>query len=182
MCLSFAIAAGLRQRNHSHVRVLRVWWLYFTVSVSRLPQLGGPIFVFISSRSGVNIVRCIKAQRLARLGHLERIREERTTKKITRWKPLSSRPKIKWEDVLQDLQITKIKIWGKCVRRKKQWKEIAEQAKTHFRFTKLMGFRTSSIVRNLKNWKIKTRRFGNWICSRPQVRGDTYSVGFLRKS
>jgi hypothetical protein len=32
-----------------------------------------------------------------------------------------------------------------------------------------MGFRTSSIVRILKNYKIKTRRFGNWICFRPQV-------------
>jgi hypothetical protein len=29
-----------------------------------------------------------------------------------------------------------------------------------------------------------TRRFGNWICFRPQVKGgeDTYSVGPLRKS
>jgi hypothetical protein len=25
-------------------------------------------------------------------------------------------------------------------------------------------------------------RFGNWICFRPQVREDTYSVGSLRKS
>jgi hypothetical protein len=28
----------------------------------------------------------------------------------------------------------------------------------------------------------QTRRFGNWICFRPQVRGDTYSVGSLSKS
>jgi hypothetical protein len=28
----------------------------------------------------------------------------------------------------------------------------------------------------------KTQRFGNWICFRPQVREDTYSVGPLRKS
>jgi hypothetical protein len=39
------------------------------------------------------------------MGHLERMHEERTTKKITRWKPLSSRPKgrpkKKLEDVLQ---------------------------------------------------------------------------------
>jgi hypothetical protein len=28
----------------------------------------------------------------------------------------------------------------------------------------------------------QTRRFGNWICFRPQVREDTYSVGSLRKS
>jgi hypothetical protein len=62
--------------------------------------------------------------------------EERTTKKITRWKPLSSRPKgryeKKWEkDVLQDLQIMKIKRWKTLVRRKEQWKEIVELAKTH---------------------------------------------------
>jgi hypothetical protein len=28
----------------------------------------------------------------------------------------------------------------------------------------------------------KTQRFGNWICFRPQVREDTFSVGPLRKS
>jgi hypothetical protein len=45
--------------------------------------------------------------------------EEKTTKKITRWKPLSSRPKggrkKKWEDVLQDLQIMKIESWKTLV-------------------------------------------------------------------
>jgi hypothetical protein len=61
--------------------------------------------------------------------------EERTTKKITRWKPLSSRPKgrpeKKWKEyVVQDLQIMKIKSWKKCVRRKEQLKEIVELAKT----------------------------------------------------
>jgi hypothetical protein len=66
-----------------------------------------------------NIVRYIKAQGHAWLGHLERMHEEGTTKKITRWKPLSSRPKgqpkKKWEeDVLQD-QIMKIKSWKTCV-------------------------------------------------------------------
>jgi hypothetical protein len=30
--------------------------------------------------------------------------------------------------------------------------------------------------------KRKTRRFIHWICLRPQVRGDTYSVGSFRKS
>jgi hypothetical protein len=37
--------------------------------------------------------------------------------------------------------------------------------------------------RDFNNYKKKeqTRRFGNWICFRPQVRGDTYSVGSLRK-
>jgi hypothetical protein len=77
-----------------------------------------------------NIVRYIKAQRLAWLGHWERMHEERTTKKITCWKPLSSRSKgrlkKKWEDVLQDLQIMKIKSWRTFVQRKNQWKKIVE--------------------------------------------------------
>jgi hypothetical protein len=30
--------------------------------------------------------------------------------------------------------------------------------------------------------KQKTERFGNWIYFRPQVRGDIYSVGSLKKS
>jgi hypothetical protein len=44
------------------------------------------------------------------------------------------------------------------------------KVKSIYRLTEFMGFRTSSIVRILKNWKIKTRRFGDWICFRPQVR------------
>jgi hypothetical protein len=40
--LSFTMAAGLRQRSHSRVRVPRDSWPYFTVSDSRLPQPGGP--------------------------------------------------------------------------------------------------------------------------------------------
>jgi hypothetical protein len=83
-----------------------------------------------------NIVRYINVQRLAWLGHLKRMHEGRTTKKITHWKPLSSRPKgrpkVKWEeDVPQDLKIMKIKSWKTLVRRKEQWKEIVELAKTH---------------------------------------------------
>jgi hypothetical protein len=37
MGLSFTIAAGPRQRSHSHVRVPRDSWPHFTVSNSRLP-------------------------------------------------------------------------------------------------------------------------------------------------
>jgi hypothetical protein len=38
----FTIAADPRQRSHSQVQVPRDWWPYFTVSVSRLSQPGGP--------------------------------------------------------------------------------------------------------------------------------------------
>jgi hypothetical protein len=52
----------------------------------------------------------------------------------------------------------------------------------------VVGFWTLSIVPNPKNWE--TRRFGNWICFRPQEKNgrkeerkkDIYSAGFIRKS
>jgi hypothetical protein len=49
--LSFTIAAGLRQRSHSCVRVLRFSWPCFTVSVSRLPKLGDQVLIFKSPRN-----------------------------------------------------------------------------------------------------------------------------------
>jgi hypothetical protein len=39
---SFTIAGGPRQRRHPQVRVPPDSWSHFTVSDSRLPQLGGP--------------------------------------------------------------------------------------------------------------------------------------------
>jgi hypothetical protein len=42
MGLSFTIAAGPRQSNHSRVQVPRDSWPYFTVSDSRFPKPGGP--------------------------------------------------------------------------------------------------------------------------------------------
>jgi hypothetical protein len=49
--LSFTIAAGLRQHNHSQVRVPRGSWPQFTVSDSRLPNLEDQVPVFISHRN-----------------------------------------------------------------------------------------------------------------------------------
>jgi hypothetical protein len=42
-----------------------------------------------------------------------------------------------------------------------------------------IGFSDSIHRRGIKNKLRKTRRFGNWICFRPQVREKTYSVGSL---
>jgi hypothetical protein len=50
------------------------------------------------------------------------------------------------------------------------------------RFSEILSFRTISIVLVIKNKPRETRRFGNWICFRPQVREKSYSVGSLRKS
>jgi hypothetical protein len=42
MGLSFTTVTGSRQRSHSQVRILQDSWPCFTVSDSRIPQLGGP--------------------------------------------------------------------------------------------------------------------------------------------
>jgi hypothetical protein len=49
-----------------------------------------------------NIVNYIKAQRLSWFGHVQRMPDTRTVKKIFKWKPLTKRsqgrPKYRWED------------------------------------------------------------------------------------
>ena len=55
-----------------------------------------------------NIVNYIKAQRLSWFGHIHRMPDTRTTKKILKWNPLTNRPKgrpkNRWEDnIIQDL-------------------------------------------------------------------------------
>jgi DNA phosphorothioation-dependent restriction protein DptG len=107
-----------------------------------------------------NIVRYIKAQRLAWLGYLERKHEERSAKKITRWKS-SPRPKgrtkKKWEEVvLQDLQIMKLESWKTFVRRKEQLKEIVQLAKTHLGLLqKKKNTKYSGLRINLKSQYLK---------------------------
>jgi hypothetical protein len=57
MGLSFAIAAGPRQRSHSHVRLPRDSWPHFTVSDSRLPPPGGPgPRIYISQYQGGPVI------------------------------------------------------------------------------------------------------------------------------
>jgi len=61
-----------------------------------------------------NIVNYIKAQRLGWFGHVQRMPDARTAKKILKWNPLTTkprgRPKYRWEDIIiQDLGQMKIK-------------------------------------------------------------------------
>ena len=64
--------------------------------------------------------KMLKAQRLSWFGHIQRIPDTRTVKKIFNWKPLSKRsegkPKYRWEDnIKQDICQLKIKNWIACV-------------------------------------------------------------------
>ena len=82
-----------------------------------------------------NIIRFIKSQRLKRLGHVERMPNEREVTRIYKWKPLATRPKgrpkNRWEDdVRMDLQKMKIKNWKRSVLDTDSWRTIVEWTKT----------------------------------------------------
>ena len=82
-----------------------------------------------------NIVSYIKAQRLSWFGHVQRMPDTRTVKKIFNWKPLTKRsqgrPKYRWEDnIKQDICQIKIKNWTACTQDREKWKEVVEKGKT----------------------------------------------------
>jgi len=85
---------------------------------------------------GENIVKWIKGQRISWIGHLERMEENRMTKKIftqelegTRRR---GRPRKRWEEeVERDLQVLGVRRWRELVADKKEWKNIVRQAKAH---------------------------------------------------
>jgi hypothetical protein len=83
-----------------------------------------------------NIVRYVNAQTISLLGHIDRLPDDRTVKKITNWKPIGPRhigiPKLRWEeDVRNDLKAMKVQNWKKLSQDRNKWKGIIEQAKTH---------------------------------------------------
>jgi hypothetical protein len=80
------------------------------------------------------IANCIKAQRLSWFGHVQRMPDTRTVKKIFKCKPLTKRsqgrPKYRWEDnIKQDNGQMKIKNWIACIQDRGKWKDV-EKAKT----------------------------------------------------
>ena len=84
----------------------------------------------------INTVNYTKAQRLSWFGHVQRMSDTRTVKKIFNWKPLTKRsqgrPKYRWEDnIKQDICQMKIKNWTAWVQDREKWKkEVVEKAKT----------------------------------------------------
>ena len=82
-----------------------------------------------------NTVNYIKAQRLSSFGHVQRMSDTRTVKKIFNWKPLTKRsqgrPKYRWEDnTKHDICQMKIGNWTACVQDREKWKEeVVENAK-----------------------------------------------------
>ena len=82
-----------------------------------------------------DIVRFIKSRRLAWLGHVIRMDEKRTAKRILEWKPIGrrirGRPRKRWIEDIEDMQIMGIREWRKLCKERAEWKRITEKAKTH---------------------------------------------------
>ena len=85
---------------------------------------------------GENIAKWIKGQRISWLGHLERMEEDRISKKIftqelegTRRR---GRPRKGWrEEVERDLQVLGVRRWRELVIDRDKWRGIVRQAKAH---------------------------------------------------
>jgi len=83
-----------------------------------------------------DIVRFIKSRRIAWLGHVMRMYDKRTPKRILQWKPIGTRtrrrPRKRWIACIEeDLQIMGVRRWRKQCEERAQWKKITEKAKTH---------------------------------------------------
>ncbi|PSN40801.1 hypothetical protein C0J52_23254, partial [Blattella germanica] len=81
-----------------------------------------------------NIINHIKAQRLSWFGHIQRMQEDRITKRMYKWKTIASRtsgrPKNRWEDdIMNDIKRLKINNWISEVQNRKKWKSFVEMAK-----------------------------------------------------
>jgi len=84
-----------------------------------------------------NMVSHIKAQKLSWFGHVQRMPDTRTVKKIFKWNPLTKRsqgrPKYRWEDnIKQDICQMRAKNWITCVQDRAKWKYVVEKAETFY--------------------------------------------------
>jgi hypothetical protein len=82
-----------------------------------------------------DIVRFIKSRRITWLGHMMRMDDKRTPKRILQWKPVGTRtrgrPRKRGIAGIEDLQIMGVRRWRKQCEERAEWKKITEKAKTH---------------------------------------------------
>jgi len=81
-------------------------------------------------------VNYIKVKRLAWAGHLTRMSNERTIKKIFNTKPVGTRsvgrPKLRWEDgVVQDARTLGVNSLKKVALDRDQWAKLLKKARVH---------------------------------------------------
>jgi len=86
---------------------------------------------------GENIAKWIKWQRISWLGHLERMEEDRMTKKIFTQELGGTRRRGRhrkgWREVERGLQVLGVRRWRELVIDREKWRGIVRQAKAHSR-------------------------------------------------
>ena len=75
-----------------------------------------------------DIVRFIKAQRIKRLGHIQRMDQARPTRKLLDSKPMGirpvGRPRQRWQEgVMEDLKKMKVRNWKETAKDRRTWRE-----------------------------------------------------------
>jgi hypothetical protein len=85
---------------------------------------------------GAHTVTFITAQRIKRLGHIQRMDQAGPTRKLLDWKPMvtrpTERPRQRWQqDVMEDLKQMKVKNWNETAKDRRTWRDLTEKAKTH---------------------------------------------------
>jgi hypothetical protein len=85
---------------------------------------------------GADMVRFIKAQRIKRLRHIQRMDQARPTGKLLDWKPMGTRtegrPRQRWQEkFMEDLKKLKVRNWKEAAKDRRTWRDLAEKAKTH---------------------------------------------------
>ena len=76
----------------------------------------------------------MKAKRISWIGHVERMKGSRMTKRVMREKiytrKIRGRPKVRWlDDVQEDLREMGIEGWRRKAQDRDQWRRIAQEAK-----------------------------------------------------
>jgi hypothetical protein len=83
-----------------------------------------------------DIVKYIKINRLGWAGHVIRMDNNRTVKKVFNTKPIRirkiGRPKLRWEDdVIQDIKTLGVKNWRNIAMEKESWQKLLRKARAH---------------------------------------------------
>jgi len=82
-----------------------------------------------------NIINYVKAQRLSWFGHINRMPETSTVKRLHKWKPFTGRPagrpkSRREDDVRSDLKKMKRMKWAEQVQDCLKWEDMVEKDKT----------------------------------------------------